>query len=91
MPLKAADELVVIGYLDYRNLQNLGFLKYSHLCAIFCYVLNNYDKAYVRKIFIKLVRNGHFEKKQNIKRSYTYKYINSNLLDVTKSCLESTT
>ena len=73
--LKAADELVIIAYLNYRKYQNLGFLKYSNLCSVFCYVLNNYDKNYIRKIFIKLVRNNHFEKKRNVKRSYTYKYV----------------
>ncbi len=78
--LKAPDELVIIAYLDYRKYHNLGYLKYSNLCAVFCYILNNYDKKYIRKIFIKLVRNKHFDKKQNIKRSYTYKYIPSDLI-----------
>ncbi len=80
MVLKNTDEMVIIAYLDYRNYQNIGFVKYSVLCSVFCYVLNNYNKNYVRKIFIKLVRNGFFEKKQNIKRSYTYKYIKQNVV-----------
>lgn len=75
MELKAPDELVIIAYLDYRKIYNMGFLKYSHFCPIFCYILNNYNKEYVRKIFIKLVRLGYFVKKQNQKRSYTYLYI----------------
>jgi len=75
MPIKNTDELVLVAYLDYRNYQNIGFCKYSNFCSIFCYVLQNYDKNYIRKIFIKLVRLGYFEKKKNIKRSYTYKYI----------------
>lgn len=73
--LKNCDENVVLTYLEYRKIYNMGFLKYSHLCSIFCYVLNNYDKDHIRKIFIKLVRNGNFIKKKNIKRSYTYKFI----------------
>ncbi len=80
MVLKNTDEMVIIAYLDYRNYQNIGFVKYSVLCSVFCYVLNNYNKNYVRKIFIKLVRNGFFEKKQNIKRSYTYKYIKQDVV-----------
>ena len=80
MVLKNTDEMVIIAYLDYRNYQNIGFVKYSVLCSVFCYVLNNYNKNYVRKIFIKLVRNGFFEKKQNIKRSYTYKYIKQEIV-----------
>lgn len=73
--LKAADEVVILTYLQYRKINEMGFLKYSHLCSLFCYCLNNYDKDYIRKIFIKLVRNNHFIKKRNIKRSYTYKFI----------------
>ncbi len=80
MVLKNTDEMVIIAYLDYRNYQNIGWVKYSCLCSVFCYVLNNYNKNYVRKIFIKLVRNGFFEKKQNIKRSYTYKYIKQDVV-----------
>ena len=91
MNLKAQDELVIIAYLDYRRIENMGYLKYSNLCSIFCYIVNNYDKTYIRKIFIKLVRNGHFEKKQNVKRSYTYRYINSKTLDVSKTSLKGTT
>ena len=73
--LKAADEIVILTYLQYRHIDRMGFLKYSNLCSLFCYCLNNYDKEYVRKIFIKLVRNNHFIKKQNLKRSYTYQFI----------------
>ena len=74
--LKNTEEAVVLSYLEYRKINNMGFLKYSHLCAIFCYILNNYDKAYIRKIFIKLVRNNHFIKKKNLnKKSYTYEFI----------------
>jgi len=73
--LKASDEVVILTYLNFRKIQNMGFMKYSIFSSLFCYVLNNYDKEYVRRIFIKLVRNGHFEKKRNIKRSYTYKFI----------------
>ncbi len=80
MPIKNTDELVLVAYLDYRNYQNVGFVKYSNLCSIFCYVLNDYNKAYIRKLFIKLVRLGYFEKKKNIKRSYTYKYIKQELV-----------
>ncbi len=80
MPISNTDELVIIAYLDYRNYQNMGFVKYSILCSVFCYVLNNYDKNYVRKIFIKLVRLKYFEKKPNLKRSYTYKYIKQDII-----------
>lgn len=73
--LKNTEENVVLTYLEYRKINNMGFLKYSHLCAMFCYVLNNYDKDHIRKLFIKLVRNNHFIKRRNIKRSYTYKFI----------------
>jgi len=74
--LKNTEENVVLSYLDYRNIQNMGYLKYSHLCSMFCYILNNYHKTHVRKIFIKLVRSNHFIKKKNIgKKSYTYKFI----------------
>tara|TARA_R110002110_G_scaffold76807_3_gene202079 strand:+ start:420 stop:665 length:246 start_codon:yes stop_codon:yes gene_type:complete len=73
--LKASDEVVILTYLNYRKFEGMGHLKYSNFCAVFCYILNNYNKDYVRKIFIKLVRNGHFDKKQNVKRSYTYKFI----------------
>jgi hypothetical protein len=80
MVLKAPDELVILAYLEYRKIWNMGFLKYSHYSPIFCYILNNYDKEYVRKIFIKLVRLGYFEKKQNKRRSYRYKFINKNTI-----------
>lgn len=74
--LKNTEEAVILSYLDFRKINKMGFLKYSHLCAIFCYVLNNYDKAHIRKIFIKLVRNAHFIKKKNLnKKSYTYEFI----------------
>ena len=72
--IKAPDEVVILSYLKYRKIENMGFLKYSNFCAIFCYILNNYDKAYCRKLFIKLVRNKYFIKKKNVKRSYTYMY-----------------
>ena len=73
--LKASDEVVILTYLNYRNINKMGFMKYSIFSSLFCYVLNCYDKEYVRRIFIKLVRNGHFKKKQNVKRSYTYEFI----------------
>ncbi len=75
MVLKASDEIVILTYLNYRRYEKMGFMKYSNFCSVFCYILNNYNKEYVRKIFIKLVRNNHFIKKQNIKRSYTYCFI----------------
>ena len=74
--LKNTEENVVISYLEYRKIYNMGFLKYNHLCPMFCYVLNNYDKNHVRQIFIKIVRNGHFIKKKNYgKQSYLYRFI----------------
>ncbi len=74
--LKNTEENVVLSYLEYRKIYKMGFLKYSHLCAMFCYVLDNYKKDHVRKIFIKLVRNNHFIKRKNLnKKSYTYQFI----------------
>tara|TARA_R110001632_G_scaffold7496_2_gene29944 strand:+ start:603 stop:869 length:267 start_codon:yes stop_codon:yes gene_type:complete len=74
--LKNTEEGVIVSYLEYRKIYNMGFLKYSNLSAIFCYILNNYDKEHIRKLFIKLVRNNHFIKKQNhSKKSYTYQFI----------------
>ncbi len=79
MVLKASDEIVILTYLNYRHYDKMGFMKYSNFCSVFCYILNNYNKDYIRKIFIKLVRNGHFLKKKNIKRSYTYQFIHFDL------------
>lgn len=72
--IKAADEIVILTYLKYRKYHEMGFLKYSNFCVLFCYIIHNYDKAHCRKLFIRLVRNGHFIKKRNVKRSYTYQY-----------------
>ena len=74
--LKNSEENVLISYLEYRKIYNMGYLKYSNLAPMFCYVLNNYDKHHIRKLFIKIVRNGHFLKKQNYgKQSYLYRFI----------------
>lgn len=74
--LKNTEENVIISYLEYRKIYNMGYLKYSHLCPMFCYVLNNYDKNHIRKLFIKIVKNGHFIKRQNFgKQSYLYRFI----------------
>tara|TARA_R110000764_G_scaffold22812_4_gene56443 strand:+ start:1339 stop:1596 length:258 start_codon:yes stop_codon:yes gene_type:complete len=75
--------IFVLEYLIMRQAWNLGFLSFSKFKRIISYATGIHNIYYLRKIFIHLQNRGFFQKKKNLKRSYTYKFIgeaeNSNI------------
>ena len=65
----------VLEYLILRQAWNLGYLPFSRFKRVISYATGIYNIYYLRKIFIHLNNRGFFQKKKNIKRSYTYKFI----------------
>lgn len=65
----------VLEYLIMRQAWNLGFLSFSKFKRIISYATGIHNIYYLRKIFIHLQNRGFFQKKKNLKRSYTYKFI----------------
>ena len=64
----------VIGYFKYKNIDNMGFLKYGYFKRIIKYVIDYYNDYYVRKIFLQLVNENYFLRIKNEKNSYRYKF-----------------
>tara|TARA_R110000824_G_scaffold750_3_gene4710 strand:- start:6273 stop:6545 length:273 start_codon:yes stop_codon:yes gene_type:complete len=64
-----------LEYFIIRQLWNLGYLPFSKYKKIISFATGIYNIYYLRKIFLHLVRKGFFQKKKNVKRSYTYKFI----------------
>tara|TARA_R110000822_G_scaffold39409_5_gene108323 strand:- start:7769 stop:8053 length:285 start_codon:yes stop_codon:yes gene_type:complete len=64
----------VLKYFIFKNIQDLGYLKYGYFKKIIGYVLDNYNEYFIRKLFLKLVTENNFYRKQNIKKSYLYKF-----------------
>jgi|TARA_R110000803_G_scaffold86932_1_gene153498 hypothetical protein len=67
-------EEAIISYLNYRNYDNLGFIKYGNFKKIISFVLDSHNDYYNRKLFLSLVSKGYLIKKRNIKKSYIYKF-----------------
>jgi len=64
----------VIGYFKFKNIENMGYLKYGYFKRIIQYVIDYYNEYYVRKIFLQLVEENYFIKIKNYKNSYKYKF-----------------
>ena len=62
----------VIGYCQFKNIQNRGYLKYGYYKRIIGYILDYYNDYFIRKTFLSLVEKGYFIKKKNHKKSYMY-------------------
>tara|TARA_R110000803_G_scaffold32572_1_gene71663 strand:+ start:76 stop:363 length:288 start_codon:yes stop_codon:yes gene_type:complete len=71
----------VVGYLKFKKIQDLGFLKYGHYKRIISYVLDCFNDYYIRKLFLSLIDKGYFIKRKNLKKSYNYEF-NPNGSDV---------
>lgn len=67
-------EQAVIGYFQYKNIDNRGFLKYGFFKRIIGYVLDYYHHYFIRKVFLSLVDKGYFIRIKNSKQSYKYKF-----------------
>ncbi len=67
-------EKAVIGYFQYKNIQNRGYLKYGFFKRIIGYVLDYYHDYFIRKTFLSLVQKGYFIKVKNYRKSYKYKF-----------------
>ncbi len=64
----------VIGYFKFKNIENMGYLKYGYYKRIIQYVIDFYNEYYVRKIFLSLLDKGYFIKVKNHTNSYKYKF-----------------
>lgn len=69
-------EQMIVKYLQFKKIQDLGFVKYSVFRRIIMYLLDVHDNNYlIRKTFLKLVEKNYFYKKSNsLKKSYRYKF-----------------
>tara|TARA_R110002073_G_scaffold89410_1_gene211803 strand:- start:95 stop:379 length:285 start_codon:yes stop_codon:yes gene_type:complete len=64
----------VIGYMIHKNAENRGFLKYGYFKRLICYILDFHKDYYIRKIFLKMVRKGYFEKHETDKKTFKYRF-----------------
>ena len=67
-------EKAVIGYFEYKNIDNRGFLRYGFFKRIIGYVLDYYHDYFIRKTFLALVNKGYFIRYKTTKQSYRYKF-----------------
>ena len=67
-------EQAILSYLEYRNYETIGFIKYGNFKKIISFVLDSHNDYYNRKLFLSLVSKGYLIKQRNIKKSYVYKF-----------------
>lgn len=64
----------IVNYFNFKNIDNLGFLKYGYFKRIIAYIIDCYNEYTLRKIFLALIHKGYFVKQKKIKTSYLYKF-----------------
>ncbi len=64
----------VIGYMKHKNAENRGFLKYGYFKRLICYILDFHKDYYIRKIFLKMVKKGYFEKHSTEQKTFKYRF-----------------